>query len=686
MTDRAELDVVVSSQVDRLLSGMSSMERSLATIERAHGTAATAATQQASSLTNLEGRVGSVTGTIGKLAGVFTGLFVAFEAIKHGFEAFDSLEKHNIDLLRTTEILGGNGQAASAWSVIAGEMGLSLDMLDRGFTKLSTDMSLSLKSSLGVVALREMGIAASDTTGKLRPLNDVINDAADYFHKHAGAANNAALANQLFGRSGFELLPILEQGRVGIAAITDEARKYGLILDSATIERNAAFTFQLKEAQLAGEGLAVSVGNALLPGIAALGQAFSKVVSDNLPAFIAGINRAVSYVIGFVEGLTGMKMAVGEGSMALSNLGNISGDTGTGLSKAAGSSNALADAIAKVRDRTKDTTDAIDRQIASLNSQQAAEHFMEQQAKLQQDLANKGQDIDKLRQQQYQQFWLGNFAAAQTVGDQITQDQQDQANLQNQITQGSQDQQTKAKVTALEAQKKHVADASNAQIAAMQKAARGTTEAMAGAAAGMGPLFSKAGQEAAGKFKFAMDSGAEATGNSMAGKLMDAVFGPLHAIGDSRHGAFVRSGGQGFLAIGTAIGDSIGMGISTAIGKKLSDYFGAIAKKSVGLAPIDSGHLFTELKGIFGIRSYDRGGMVPGSIGAPRLVIAHGGEEIRTPAQQGDSSETNRLLRQLIAATLAGNGAGSSGGLAALSALINDASRSRARGITGTFT
>jgi len=106
----------------------------------------------------------------------------------------------------------------------------------------------------------------------------------------------------------------------------------------------------------------------------------------------------------------------------------------------------------------------------------------------------------------------------------------------------------------------------------------------------------------------------------------------------------------------------------------------------VGLAPIDSGHLFTELKGIFGIRSYDRGGMVPGSIGAPRLVIAHGGEEIRTPAQQGDSSETNRLLRQLIAATLAGNGAGSSGGLAALSALINDASRSRARGITGTFT
>jgi hypothetical protein len=680
MGDRAELDVVVSSQVDRLLAGMSSMERSLVTIEKAHGTAAVAATQQASTLTQLEGRVGSITGTIGKLTGVFTSLFVAFEGIKHGFEAFDSLEKHNIDLLRTTEILGGNGQAASAWSVIANEMGLSLDTIDRGFAKLATDMNAAANP-----ALKQMGITAEDARGKLRPLNDVIGDVADYMHRHAGAANLSALANQLFGRSGYELLPILEQGRAGIAAITDEARKYGLILDATTIERNAAFTFQLREAQMAGEGLAVSLGNALLPGLAAVGQAFSKVVSDNLPAFIAGVNRAVSYIIGFVEGLTGMKLAVGEGAMALSNLGSISGDTGTGLDKAAGASHALADAIEKVRDRTKDATDAIDRQIASLNAQMAAERFADQQAKLQQDIANKAHDIDNLRQQQYEQFWLGNFAAAQSIGDQITKDQQDQANLQNQITQASEDQQTQAKITSLEKQKQSLQDAIQKQIDAMQKAGQAEAAAFGGAIDSIIPHVSKTGKTAGETFAQQM---AAAAGADAGKQLQDAIFGKDTVDHFGRH---ARLGGAGLIGIGQAMGEAIGSGLTTALGQSFKTWLTNAAKNILKAesnpkwSTLSFDAKLTELTNFLG---FDRGGMVPGRIGEPRLAVVHGGEEVRTPAQQASGmNETNAILReqnQLLRQLVAGSGGGSTtGGLAALSNLIDDANRSRARGMAG---
>jgi hypothetical protein len=94
-----------------------------------------------------------------------------------------------------------------------------------------------------------------------------------------------------------------------------------------------------------------------------------------------------------------------------------------------------------------------------------------------------------------------------------------------------------------------------------------------------------------------------------------------------------------------------------------------------------------KLKDLAGGLGFDRGGMVPGPIGAPRLAVVHGGEEVRTPAQQASGmAETNALLRQLIAAVLAGNGSGSTtGGLAALSNLIDNAGRSRARGMAGSF-
>src|SRR5258708_10156011 len=309
-----------------------------------------------------------------------------------------------------------------------------------------------------------MGLADEDSNGKIRPLNDVINQAANYFQAHAGAVNNAALANALFGRSGYELLPILEQGQGGLAAITEEARKYGLILDSTTIERYAAFTFQLKEAQLAAEGLASSVGNAVLPGVAALGQAFSKMVSDNLPAFVAGVNRAVSYLIGMVEAFTGLSLAVDQGATSLSSLANITGDTGSPMDSTAGSAGALADAEQRVRDQAKDATAAIDDQVRALNAQTAASQFADTQTKLQEDIANKGKDILKLQHEQYTDYWLGNFVTAANVGQQITQAQEDAADLQKQLATNTVNEQTKTQIAGLEEQKRSIQSAANDQI------------------------------------------------------------------------------------------------------------------------------------------------------------------------------------------------------------------------------
>lgn len=682
MGNDAQVELVISSQIDRALAGISSFERSLANLEKAHGSLTVAANQNTAAIEKHGSAVESLTGKIGRLANLGN-LFIAFEAIKSGLAAFDGLEQHNIDLLRTTEILGGNATAASTWSVVAHEMNISLTTIDRAFTKLSTDLNAT-----GNPALKQMGIAAEDAHGKLRPLNDVINQAADYFHRHAGAVNNAALANALFGRSGYELLPILEQGRAGLNAITEEARKYGLILDATTIERNAAFTFQLKQAQLALDGLGMALGNAALPGLAALGQAFSRVVEDNLPAFISGVNRAVSYLLGFFEALTGMSMKVDAGAMALSSLNSITGDTGSAMDKAGGASNRLADAIQKVRDHTTAATRAIDDQIKSLNAQQAAESFMDRQAKLQQDLANKAHDIDKLRKQQYQEFWLGNFQTASDIGDQITQAQQDQANIQKQMGRNVEDESIKNKITALEKQKQLIQDASTKQIEAMQRAARGTTEAMAGAGAAMGPIFGEAGKTAAGRFKFAMDAGAEDIGKTMGSKLMDAMFGPQVWVDQDRSikGHFERNGGQGFAAIGKAIGDSIGTGLTTALGKGLTNWWDDYLKwLKEGVGP--GGAARHGLPPAY--KSYDMGGKVPGPRGWPQLAIVHGGEEVRTPAQQRqqeatDMSETNTILRE-IAAYLATSSQGGSGGLAAVNALIDAAKRSRGRGVAGAF-
>lgn len=657
MTDGRTLKVTVTGDV--------------AGFQRSMNASATAADQ-------LGHKIGELGGNIGSMVNIAKGI-VLYEAIKKAFDAFAGLEKFNVDLLHTSQFLQGNARAASTWMVISDLMGVSVERLQMGFAHLSTVMNS------GSSALKQMGIAASDSHGKLRLINDVVLQAADYFHRHEGASNNAALANNLFGRSGYELLPILEQGRAGIARITDEASKYGLILDSAAISRNAAFTYQLKLAGLAAKGLAIGLGNALLPAITGLGMGLAKLVQDNLPALIAMINRSVSYVVGFIEGLTGVKLVIDPLAQKLAVASGAIDDTGTAMDKSNSAAQRLAAAIKKIQDRTTAATRAIDDQIKSLQAQRDAESFADRQAKLQQDLANKAKDIDKLRKDQYTQFWLGNFAVAQDIGDQITRAQQDQANISGQITSNTEDEATKKKIAALEKQKQSIQDAANKQIAAMQAAAKATTTAMSSGAASIPPMFSKAGMGAASAF--VKDFGAEGIGARIGGQLMDAIFGPLVHVSDGGgHSHLERLGGKGFVAIGKAIGNAIGSGLATALGdalsKSITDW---IKHYIIG----GGGGNVTGPKGKVGDSGLASGGdAAPYSwhlVGEQGPELLHmggqGGRVIPNRSIGGDMSGIESRLDRLIA-LLSQSPPSGTGTNAMLNSLFEGVAKSRRRGIT----
>jgi hypothetical protein len=681
MTDRAELELVIASQVDRVLAGLSSFERSLNQIEKAHVTTG----QQA----QVHGqKVEEFTGKMSRLADVGK-LFAAWEIIERVMGSFKGLEKFNTDLLHTTQLLGGNAEAASTWSAIASVMDIDIGQVDRAFAKLSTNLNSGASP-----ALKQMGIAGEDAHGKLRPLNDVVNQAADYFHAHAGAVNNAALANELFGRGGYQLLPILEQGSAGLAAFTAEARKYGLILDAETIQRNAAFTFQLKEAELAGRGLAVTFGNTVLPGLAAFGQALSRVIADNLPAFIAGVQRAVSYLIGFVEAFAGVTLSVDQGAMALGEMSGMALDTGSAMEKSGAAAAAFAERERQVRDAARDTTNAIDDQIRSLNAQVAATQFADKQDKLNDQVASKEKDVQRLREDQYREFWLGNFQNAKNIADQIVAAKAQEEDLKLQITRSSEENATKLRISGLEAQKRSVNDGAQAQIEAIQRAAAAGSAAVGGMAAGFAPTVAAGSAAAAEKFKFAMDASAEATGLSMGKKLQDALFGPQIWVDSDRKiaGHFERSGGQGFTAIGTAIGDAIATGLTTALGRGVQNWWNntfipGLARRLKNIAPGGGGVFADDFARQSGNLSFGGGGIVPGPRGASVFPVeVHGGEVIQTPEQAAAGmDETNGLLRQLIALIAAGQSSGGAGTAAAISELMERVATGRRRGMVGSY-
>lgn len=687
MAEEAKLEVVIEAQVDRVLAGLLSVERSLKALEAGHIAAAQRAEEHG---LKLEAFIGKLAGVGAGLAGGVAALGAAVGLIERVMAAFSSLEKFNLDLLRTTEIMGGNAQAASTWNVIAHQMGVDIEQVDRGFAKLSHEINS------GGAALKQMGIATEDDRGNLRALNDVLGDTADYFRAHAGAANEAGLANELFGRSGFMLLPALEQGREGIQKITDEAKKYGLILDSEAIQKHAAFTFQLKEAEMAVQGLEVAIGNVLLPHLAMMGQMLSQLIEAYMPGIISALDRVSSYIIGFAEGLTGMTARVNEGAMALGSLSHAATGTGTGMDRASGAAHSLADAQARIRDQAKDATQALDDQIRALNAQTAAAHFADQQARLQEQIAHKDKDVLRLREEYYRQYWMGNFLTAQNLLAQIDKAEEDGADLRKQVVRNTEDEATKQKIAALETQKRSIENAAQEQISVMQRAARATTDALTGAASEWPPLFSRKGEEAAGRMKYAMVAGAEETGQEMARKLMDALFGEQKLIWDSKGehvlGVEGRSGGPQWDKLGQAIGASIGRGIGIGIGAAASDEVHKwghqlqAAANFVGAAGLPfEGLLMNSLSDF--LLSFHTGGRVPGIPGQEVPIMAQAGEQVFT-ANQSEAivtamHQSNAFLAAILAAIGSSRGASGAGVQAALYNAIQSTADLRNRGIVG---
>jgi len=648
--ERAELEVVISSQADRVLAGLASFERALERTEKAHIAAGNAADRQSVHINHL----GHVMEQAAQRSEFLALGFEHFRSIMAGgaisfglFELIHSTVAFDEQLARLTQRFQGDAEAASTWLEISKLTGVELPTIEKAISKLSVAVEGHIP------ALRQMGIATVDAKGNYLSLSTILLQSADYFKAHAGATDNAALAQQLFGKGGKDLLPILEKGRDALNAVTEEARKYGLILGVDAVQRNAAFAEQLKASEMAIRGLTTSLGNALLPGIAALAQGLSRIVEMNLPAFIAGINRAVSYIIGFVEGLTGTTLAVDENAQKIADLARATDGYGNEADSAANSSKAFAAAEKQIREEARDATAAIDAQIRSLEREQQQEQFGDKMAQLRQDRADKAKKVADEQAKYDAEILLGNFGAAKDVNAKLTIAKEELAKAEKAITRASTDEQRKTLIDHLKDQQKAIQEDSQKRIEAMQAAADGMTRAIVAAGPAMSSAMAASGKDMADKLKFAMDAGAEATGKSVAEKLA-AQF----KAGDWKN-------------VGETVGEAVGTGIMTALGNKFKEWWEHFLRdgeldpsgRPRGGQQLNLLQLLMDSAAIAG--SFAEGGYVPGIAGEPKLIKAHAGEQVLTPAQQQqrggggnsvsitiygatDTAETERVVRRVL--------------------------------------
>jgi len=228
--------------------------------------------KQATNAAGAFGKLGQVTGKITSGFGslIPAAALAGLTAIaKRTIDAADNLN----DLSQRT---GVAVESLSRFGNAAADSGSSVDEVAKAMSRLAKGVVDPASSASE--ALNRIGISAVDTNGKVKSLDEIMLSISDVFAKLPDGAQKAALAQELFGKSGVNLIPLLNQGREALS-------QYSATIDTELAQASDKFNDTLNAIGIALAGPFSEAVTALLPAITSIAEALVGLIQgfSNLP-------------------------------------------------------------------------------------------------------------------------------------------------------------------------------------------------------------------------------------------------------------------------------------------------------------------------------------------------------------------------------------------------------------------
>ena len=260
-----------------------------------------------------------VQGKVKNLKMAVGGLSTAFKALGAAL-AIGAFAKSAQDALQLADAVGKlstrTGVAANtlfAYRNAAELADVSNEQLNTGLLQLSKNMLEAAKGTETYAsAFRALGIAVTDESGQLRGADEVFEDIADRFAQLPDGATKAAVAMRLFGRSGAQLIPLLNGG-------SDALTELGFGLSAEFTEKAQLFNDTMAGIGRRFREIQLQILDYFLPTFQMIGDAFADLFQGSsgdwkaFGALIAAVLRGVgAAVYATIAGVRFLSRVIGD--------------------------------------------------------------------------------------------------------------------------------------------------------------------------------------------------------------------------------------------------------------------------------------------------------------------------------------------------------------------------------------
>jgi phage-related minor tail protein len=194
-------------------------------------------------------------------AGVATAMASLSGAIRRALNTADDMGKAAAKFGLPVEQLSRLKYAADLSDVSLETLGTSLGQLSKKMVAAGEGGQTQAKM------FADMGVKVLDANGQLRDTEAVLQDVADVFATMPDGPQKTALAMEVFGKAGAQMIPLLNAGKTGLQAMAEEANKLGLVIDEKTAKSAESFNDNLTRLGAAAGGLVLQLAAALAPAL-----------------------------------------------------------------------------------------------------------------------------------------------------------------------------------------------------------------------------------------------------------------------------------------------------------------------------------------------------------------------------------------------------------------------------------
>ncbi|HNW87999.1 MAG TPA: hypothetical protein PKJ47_13815, partial [Candidatus Limiplasma sp.] len=242
----------------------------------------------------------SSSGKLQKSFGLLKGAIVAavsIATVKKIGDAFVAMGEKADAIDESSQKLGLSKKAYQEWAYVLSQNGGNIESFGVGMKTLQNAMAQGTKAT--EEAFTKLGLSSSELK-KMTP-EDALAATIKAFQEMPASAEKTALAMDLFGKQGMELMPTLNQTAESTEALKKRAHDLGLVLSDEAVEAGGKFADNMETLKLGLAAVGTNIIAKLMPSLSKFIEKILPLADKFLPKLTEALGSIFESVWPLVE-------------------------------------------------------------------------------------------------------------------------------------------------------------------------------------------------------------------------------------------------------------------------------------------------------------------------------------------------------------------------------------------------